>query len=329
MRFLIVGLGSIGRRHLKNIRLTMPHAHITVWRQHAQPTQAPDNDLADHTVYQMADALDQKPDVALICSPATRHIDTALQMAEQGIHLFVEKPLSHSLANVDRLLLLCQQQKLILMVGYNLRFNRPLMAAKSALDNGRIGRPVSVRVEVGQHLPDWRPEANYRHGVSAQRNLGGGVLLELSHELDYVRWLMGEVKAVQAQIDHLSDLEIDVEDIAEIGLRFADGTIGSVHLDMIQRPPMRMCRIVGTESVLEWDGIANCSRVYNVKSGGWQQLAADTQDRNAMYVDEIRHLVTCIQGETTPIVTGEDGRRILEIIAAARESADNGGLVQI
>lgn len=326
MKFLIVGLGSIGRRHLRNLRLVMPQADVTVLRQHAKSGVA---EGADRTVYHLEDALKYKPDVAIIASPATSHLQTALQLTPHMIHLFVEKPLSHSLEDVDRLLSECHRRNLVLMIGYNMRFNEALQRVKSAVENGQIGQPLSIRAEVGQYLPDWRPGADYRLGVSARRELGGGVLLELSHELDYARWLMGEVTNVQAQIGRVSKLEIDVEDIAELIFEFDSGVIGNIHLDMVQRVPTRICRIYGTEGTLEWDGVAGISRLYTVETGVWHQLSSTPQDRNQMYINELKHLIACIERGATPIVNGEDARRVLEIINGARRSAANRGVVEL
>lgn len=325
MRALLVGLGSIGRRHLANLRRIDPDAHITVWHQFSKPGDATQTSApVDCEVYHLEDALDTKPDVALITNPASLHIPTALPLAREGIHLLIEKPLSNSLEGVDELLALCDERSLVLMVGYNLRFYRPLQVMRQALAEGRIGRILAFRAEVGQFLPEWRPRTDYRHSVSARRELGGGVVLELSHELHYARWLVGEIKAVSAQLDHMSDLEIDVEDTAEIILRFRNGAIGSVHLDMIQRAPTRTCRVIGTEGTLTWDGVCHSVRLFTAATNGWSNLCrAELIDRDEMFFAELRHFLSCVEEDETPLVNGDDGRRVLEVALAARQSSSN------
>ena len=320
---LLIGLGSIGRRHLANLRLIEPTAHITIWRQHAKRQDVAETiSSADRSVYQLKDALDAQPDVALVTGPASLHIETGLALARQGVHLFIEKPLSNTLDGVNELIEECRQRALVLMVGYNFRFYRPLQVMQQALVEGRIGRVVAIRAEVGQYLPDWRPGSDYRQGVSARHVLGGGVALELSHELDYVRWMMGEVKTVSAQLGRLGDLEIDVEDTAEIILQFDNDAIGSVHLDMLQRAATRTCRIIGTEGTLTWDGLSHHVRLFSVSTGAWSDLHPPTTlDRNEMYVAELRHLVDCVRGQDMPIVSAEDGRRVLQIALAAKQSS--------
>lgn len=331
MRALIVGLGNIGRCHLTNLRLIEPSAYITVWHQHSKLHDATDiTPMADEVVYRLEDALEAKPDMALITNPASLHIETGLALARRGIHLFIEKPLSNTLDGVDELLDLCRKRALVLMVGYNFRFHRPLQVIRQALVEGRIGRTILLRAEVGQFLPEWRPGKDYRQSVSSRRDLGGGAVLELSHELDYVRWLIGEVKTVSAQVAHFSDLDVDVEDTAEIILQFHNGAMGSVHLDMVQRPAIRTCRIVGTEGTLTWDGIRHRARLYPAATNRWSDLHLDkTTDRNEMYVAELRHFLDCVRGNDVPIVTGADGRRVLEIALAVKQSSRDKRVVEL
>jgi predicted dehydrogenase len=331
MRVLIVGLGSIGRRHLVNLRLIEPSAHIIIWHQLSRRRdRAESSSLADCVVYRLEDAIDTKPDVALVTCPASLHIETGLALALQGIHLFIEKPLSNTLDGVDELLDLCSERSLVLMVGYNFRFYRPLQVMRQALTEGRIGRPIALRAEAGQYLPEWRPGSDYRQSVSARQDLGGGAVLELSHELDYVRWLVGEVKTVSAQVGHLSDLEIDVEDTAEIILQFRNGTIGSVHLDMIRRPATRTCRIIGTKGTLTWDWSTNCVQFFSAATNRWSDLhPVEMIDRNEMYITELHHFLDCARGNDAPIVSGENGRRVLEIALAAKQSSQDQRVVEL
>jgi predicted dehydrogenase len=332
LKILLVGLGSIGRRHLANLPQVVPGAEIVVLRQ-AQHSNADDETLAEtvsRIVRRVEDALAWQPHAALICTPAPFHIELALRLAEQGVHLFVEKPLSRTLEGVDRLIDLCQNKHLVFMVGYNLRFHSAVQQLHQAVENQRIGRILTIRAEVGQYLPHWRPAQDYRTSVSARRVLGGGALLELSHELDLVRWLAGEVHSIYAAVDRLGDLEMDVEDTAEITLRIAGGAIGSVHLDMLQQPPTRTCKIVGTEGTLCWDAFVPGIRWYDNRAGAWTELGRDTEaDRNGMYVAELRHFFDCIAGQGKPLIDGAAGRRVLELVLAARKSAETGRTIVV
>ena len=323
MRVLIVGLGSIGRRHLVNLKNLMPSTQVTVYHQHTKPADVSGpNALADATVYSLEDAVTSRPDAAIIASPASKHVETALALAKHRIPSFTEKPLSHALDGSDDLLSECRARQVPLMVGYCLRFHPSLRVFKNALAEGAIGRPLYLRAEAGQYLPDWRPGQVYCKSVSARKELGGGAVLELSHELDYARWLMGEVQEVSASVAKVSDLDIDVEDTAEIVLRFAGGQVGSVHLDMVQRPAKRQCRVVGVSGTIEWDGITGAVKLFRVETATWDTLCpGNTVDPNQMYLDELRHFLDCVAEGKPPAVTGEDGKKALEIALAAKQSS--------
>ena len=326
MRVVLVGLGSIGKRHLGNIRTLEPDAEVTVVR-HARTNDAvPDG--VDRVVYSIDEAVDSNPEVAFICGPTTRHADVGVALAGAGAHLFVEKPIAADSTSARRLIDAAVSANRSLVVGYNLRFLPSMRALRHALAAGEIGRPMSVRAEVGQYLPDWRPGADYRQGNSARGELGGGLEFELSHEIDYVRWLMGEISSVSALFAKTSDLEIDVDDTAELLCGFSSGAIGSIHLDMTLRAPKRTCWISGTDGVLAWDAIAGEAKRFRT-SEGWTVLSQNDGDRNVMYVEEIKHVFACARGTERPLVDGEDGLRVVEIAEAARRAFREGRKVTL
>jgi predicted dehydrogenase len=331
MKALVVGLGSIGRRHLANLRQVVPEAEVTVLR-HDRNAATPDDaaKLIHRTVYCLEDAIEERPDCAIIASPAPFHTAVATALAERGVHLLVEKPLSNRLDGVDRLVGTCRRNGCVLLVGYVLRHHPALLAAHEAICRGDVGRVLSLRAEVGQYLPDWRPGSDYRQTVSARKDLGGGALLELSHEIDYARWLAGEATSVFACASHASDLELDVEDLAEIVLRFTNGAIGSIHVDMLQACPTRICRVVGTEGTLVCDVIAAQLRLFDRQTKQWTDLLPQgATARNNLYLTEMRHFFDCIAGRAEPCVTGEDGKRTLQIALAAKDSAECGRVLEL
>ena len=315
MRGLVVGLGSIGRRHLANLRTLLPEADL--WALRRTGADAPDP--AVKVVSSLEAALEAQPQFAVLASPSPFHVADALVLAEAGVHLLIEKPLSDRREGLSRLIEVCHRRSLTLMTGYNLRFAPSLQALRAALP--RIGRVLSVRAEVGQYLPDWRPGTDYHQGVTARPELGGGAVLELSHEFDYLRWLLGEVTSVCALTSTQGDLGLIVEDLAEVLLTFESGAVGSVHLDLLQRAPTRTCRVIGTEGTLAWDGLSHGLRLFT--QGGWTELLRPEDapaDRNRMYLDELSHFLGCIESGAMPRVTGEDGLRALEIALAVKAS---------
>jgi len=300
--------------------MVLPEAEIAVWRRSGTDLAPPSG--ADHVLFSLDDVFAFKPDAAIIASPASLHLEAALPLANAGVHLLIEKPLSSTSDNVDQLVALCREKKLVLMVGYNLRFMPSLQKARAMVREGAIGRVISVRAEVGQYLPQWRPHADYRKGVTAQSALGGGVLLELSHDIDYILWTLGLPGSVTAFGGHYSDLEIDVEDVAEILVDYPERRcLVSIHLDMVQQSAIRRCRFVGSEGILIWDCIADQIEYFRADRGEW--LVIDDvrlEDRNFMYIEQLRHFLDCIETGSVPLCSGEDGLQCLEVVDAARRS---------
>ncbi len=327
MKFLIVGFGSIGKRHLANLRILDPNGEITLWHTHSRTEH---KITGVREVFCLEDALSPRPDIAIIANPASAHLPVALKLAREGIDLFIEKPLSSTLDGIAELQQILEKTGSLVMVGYNFRFNPALAELKRCITDGTIGRVLCIRAEVGQYLPDWRTGTDYRQSGSAQNELGGGAVLELSHEIDYSRWLGGEIESVMSMTDHVSDLEIDVEDIAEITMRFSSGAIGSVHLDLFQRTPSRTCKVVGTLGTAVWDGMSDTVMVFTTGTGQWIRMnPAGKSDRNQMYISEMEHLIACCRNRTKPVVSLSDGNRVLEIALAARESSVTGRCVAL
>ena len=325
-RILIVGLGSAGTRHLRLAREHFPNSQIKVLRHRAHSAVP---EFSDGYFSTIAEAIQFAPQIAIITNPSTFHIDIAHQLAQAEIHLLIEKPLSSSLEGVARLIETCKDRKSILMTGYNLRFSTSLQHFRKLLGEGIIGDLLSVRCEVGQYLPSWRPESDYRQGVSAKRELGGGALLELSHEIDYLRWIFGEVEWVRATISQQSKLEIDVEDSAHLTMGFLPNgggrqLIGTLNLDLIRHDHTRTCAVIGEKGTLRWNGLTGEVDLFEAGATSWKKLYSHKPMPDETYRIELQDFVDSIQKKKIPFVTGDDGLRVLEIIEAARISATSG-----
>jgi len=327
---LVVGLGSIGRRHLANLRALIPDSHITLLRHKHYNTEEEILSVPDAIVYELEDAIAHKPDVALLACPAPTHVNIGQALAQQGVHLFIEKPISDQLDGVSELIDIAKRGSLVLMVGYNFRFYEPLQKLRRAIVGGLIGRPLFFRAEAGQFLPEWRSSTDYTTSVSARAELGGGVILELSHEIDYVRWLFGEIRSVQAKAAKLSDLEIDVEDTVEIIVECESGVVGSIHLDMIQRPCRRGCQVIGTEGALGWDYGTHSVKLWsNARSHLSDLFVHHGFDVNQMYMAELERFLQCVRNRLTTDLSAEDGRRALEIAIAVKQASSTGMAVKL
>jgi len=327
-RFLIIGCGSIGKRHIRNL-LSLGVAEILVFDIRADRRNQIEAEFGVEVLDCLEEGWKQGPDVVLIAVPPSLHVLLALRAAEQGCHLFIEKPLSDRPEGIDQLLEVVKERNLVTLVGCNLRFHPGLITVKKLLKEEAIGHVIAARVEVGQYLPEWHPNEDYRSGYSARKELGGGVILDYIHEIDYIRWMLGEVAAVVCFAGKLSQLEIETEDTAEILLRFTRGAVCGVHMDYVQRPYSRTCHIVGESGTIRWDYTAGEVRWYSAMTQkmrifenpqGWEP--------NQMYLDEMQHFLACLAMEEKPAVEVFQGKRVLEIALAAKTSARTGKVVE-
>lgn len=327
-RVLIVGYGSIGKRHLRIARETLPNADIRVLRHRPCP-EIPE--FADGCLADLAQVYAFAPQAAVIANPAPFHLDSALALASAACHLLVEKPLADAARGVEPLLQQVRARSLILQVGYNLRFLPSLVHFRDRIHAGTIGRVLSVRAEIGQYLPSWRPDADYRTCVSARQELGGGVLLELSHEIDYLRWIFGEVSWVSAWLGRQSALEIDVEDTAHMILGFSVNTAGrapvaALSLDFVRHDTTRLCTAIGEVGSLRWNGLTGEIEERPAGHGEWRRVFHHPHQRDDSYRAQWQQFLDCIRTAAAPRVSGKDGMAALDIIEAARASSEAGGV---
>lgn len=330
-RLLIVGLGSIGTRHARVAREVVPGLEIIAWRR---PSSGPGPTGIDRCVTSLEAALECRPQAAVVASPASRHLAAALPLAKAGVHLLVEKPIASSADGVADLIDACERQGVTLMTGYNLRFLPSLVRLRSLLREGRVGRVLSVRAEIGQFLPSWRPGADYRDTVSAKAELGGGVLLELSHEIDYLNWLFGSVEWVSAITRRQSDLEIDVEDTAHLTLGFASSAqdrpvVAALSMDFIRHDTTRTCTVIGEQGTLRWNALAGTVEAFAPGAEDWETLFSHPASRDESYLAEWQHFLSCIQTGERPLASGADGLAAIRVVDAARQSAFTGEVVTL
>ena len=327
--FIIIGFGSIGRRHLAVLRQECPDVPVIVVRRDGRPLPDDVHDQAE-VVGSLDKALAMQPQAAVICSPAPFHMSQALACVEAKVPVLVEKPIGIRLADVDDLLAAARRVGVVVQVGYCLRFDPSLWAAQQAVAEGRIGRLLAVEAEVGQDLRSWRPGTDWQASVSARADLGGGALFELSHEIDYVRWLVGEVNAVTARVISTGLLEgTAVDDWVDLLLECRGGVAARVHMDMVQQPARRLCRMIGAAGHVEWDGLEHSARLYERETDRWTTLISIPVERNQLFRDQWRHFQASIASGMPPLVNGMDGRRVLEIVLAARQSSQEGRKVSL
>jgi len=344
MKLLMVGLGSIGQRHVRNLRsLYGDQAEILAYRTHKQPIVLTESmqvesgsDVTSKYAIQAYDdldrALDQHPQAAFICNPSSLHIPVAIQAAQAGCHLFIEKPLSHNLDGIEELHGLVEQNHLVTYVAYQMRFHPCLKAAYTWLKAGKIGSVVAGRALVGEYLPGWHTYEDYRQMYASRRDLGGGVILSQIHEMDILYWFFGVPRSVYSLGGHLSSLEIDVEDVAStlMGFWLDERVIPfSLQQDYLQRPPSRNMELVGDQGKIMIDLVNLSTRCYNQAGQLAEELHCENFQRNQLFIDEIRHFMACLRGEAQSQVNLQDGTQSLRMALAARESMESGKVIEL
>ena len=321
----VIGLGSISCRHRRNLRTRFPDVRIIAMSASGRsPDILPEN--SDILVDSPANVISLKPELVVVASPATMHAIHAIPFLEANIATLIEKPLAASIVDARQLAATSRQSGTASGVGYCLRFHPAARLLKSVLKRGAIGRVFHVFATVGQYLPDWRPGKDLRQSVSANPDLGGGALLELSHELDYLGWLLGGLSFEHALLRRSSHLGIPVEAIADVTLTTDDGVVCHVHLDFLQRPANRHCTIVGETGRLECDLIAN--RLDLITSNSIESLINEPGwNSNSMYqlmLDEFIAPQNSIP-ETTGerhLCTLENAMQTVELIEEIKQRAD-------
>ena len=321
---LVIGTGSAGCRHIVNAAAA-GIADVSVFRSGMDRGPLPGHVRVETD---LTSALARQPQAAVIANETSLHVNYALAAARAGCHLFIEKPLSDAFMGIDELRRVVCDQSLVAMVGYQFRFHPSLQQIRSWLWEEAIGEIVTANVVWGEYLPGWQPWRDYRTCYSSRARLGGGVLLTLSHPIDYLRWLLGDVARVSAMTARRSGLEIDVEDTAIVHLEFESGAIASVSLDYVQRPAQHQFTLVGTEGVIRWDNKSGLASLETNRGRSEAPVPAE-YERNDLFVAELNHFLQCTVREDEPACTLEDGEETLRICVAAKESARSGRRIDV
>jgi glutamate-1-semialdehyde aminotransferase/spore coat polysaccharide biosynthesis protein SpsF (cytidylyltransferase family)/predicted dehydrogenase len=322
-RALVVGCGSIGRRHARNLK-SLGVQQFGFCDTNPEALKQCREELNGEIFGYYDEALQKfKPDIVLICTPPVYHVEEALAALGAQAHVFIEKPLSHESSGIQTLIAEARRHDRKVQIGYNMRFHPGLKILKGLLDSGKIGRVLWLNVEAGQYLPDWRPWQHYRESYSARQELGGGIILDGSHELDYICWLLGRPTEVTCRAEHLSSLDVDVEDSAWIYLSFPEKRRAELHLDFVQRAYTRTCKVVGETGTAVWDFNVQEVRWFSSEQPGWNSIPY-VFEANDMYLAEMSHFLKSLGTGTGPMVDLEQGRDVIRVVEAAKKSSEEG-----
>ena len=342
MKILIMGLGGIGQRHLRNLRTLRgndieiiafdPRPDLPVLTDQLKVEEGADLEKKYNLrIYRDLDqAMAQEPQAVFVCNPTSLHVPIALRAAREGCALFIEKPLSHNMDGVEELIAVAEERGLVAAVGYQLRFHPCLQRLHQLVQEKKIGRILSVRAEVGEYLPGWHTYEDYRQGYAARQDLGGGVILSQIHEFDYLYWLFGMPKRIFTLGGHLSNLEVDVEDTADILMESAGGDRPfpiSLHQDYVQNPPQRSCELVGDSGKILVDIRLLKVDVFDRLGNATETSSYEGFQRNQLFLDELTGFLDGMEGKRSELVSLRDGAQSLRMALAAKESLATGKIV--
>lgn len=322
MKILLKGFGSIGKRHVTNL-LHLGYKDISIVSSKSQLGNGFEN-LNHYTT--LEDAINENQfSHGFICSPTSIHFDDLNAFLDAGIkNIYLEKPISHNLDGLEKIVEKLAGKEFRIQVGFDLHFDPGLVKAKDILDSGLLGKIFSANAFVGQYLPDWRPHEDYKKGMSASKEKGGGVLLDLVHEFDYLRWIMGTPNFISAFYQNNNCLGIETEDLADVLIKFESGANSTIHLDYHQRKLTRFCIFTGELGSLKWDLI---SRTLTLTGADFPDQVFDFSsfERNDRYVEIMR---TFIQTPTDWRLTNfEEGLISLKMVLCAKSSSDSTSMI--
>ncbi|MBN3575776.1 Gfo/Idh/MocA family oxidoreductase [Vibrio neptunius] len=317
----VIGLGNIATRHRRNLKHLFPESRLLAMSASGRIPNEGVSDC-DQVVSSIEELIVQGVELVLVASPAPFHAQHAIPLIEACIPTLIEKPVTANVEDARKLIAAAEITQTPVAVGYCLRYLPSTEVVKRLLESNSIGTLLNAQVEIGQYLPDWRPAKNYKDTVSAKVSLGGGALLELSHELDYVQWLLGDLNVQFAYLRSSTQLGLEVEDLVDTIATTDSGAVVNLHLDFLQRRTYRRCRFVGTEGTIEWNLIKN-----EVKQTLLDEdlviYSEPHWDKNQMYLNMVLDFISKIEGNANSCIDLEQAAKTIELIDTIKSGANH------
>jgi predicted dehydrogenase len=319
MRIGVLGLGSAGRQHTGHLHAL---GHEVIW---FDPRDVPG--FAGATRARSLEDLLRRVEAVIVASPSSLHAEQAILALEAGRHVLVEKPLATEPEDAARVAGLAEERRLVCGVAMNLRFHPAIQALRELVREGALGAIGLATASFGYDLRRWRPQHDYRGTYSARRELGGGIVLDAIHELDYLLWLLGPVDTITAEVGQVSDLNVDVEDVALAILRFKSGALASVDLNFVEPRYRRGCTLVGSERVARWDWHESAVQVW--LSDRLDRTLPAACEISATYLAEVEEFIMSIDEHRPPRTTAREGLAAVMVAAALKRAAATGSRVSL
>jgi len=327
---LILGTGSVGKRHASN--LSSLGCTISCMDPRADRLEEVKQEIDVVGTYISIEETfsdsSMKFDGVVVASPPVYHVDQSIAALEREIPVLLEKPVSPDEASARRLREVVNNIGIPMLLGYTWRWWPPLAKVRELLNQGVIGKLRYVQFMMSAHLADWHPWENYRDFFMASKALGGGALLDESHWVDLMLWLLGDPKSLYTKVDKISDLKIDTDDNVDMVITYKDGLNVTIHLDIYGRPHEKYIRFIGEEGTILWTAEPNRVAVGKEWSQTWENYEFDCE-RNDMFMAVGKEFIDIIDGAEVKTCCINDGVRVLSLIDAARQSSAEGRVVEL
>ncbi len=327
MRFLIVGLGSMGKRRVRNLQ-ALKAGEIIGFDPREDRRQEAESKYGIGVYTSFESAIAARPDALVISTSPDLHMLYAHRAADAGKAFFTEASVTDE--GVSDLIQKLSTKKIVGVPSCTMRFYPAPKKIKEWVDGGRIGRVLSFTYHSGQYLPDWHPWEDYRKFYVAKSETGACREI-VPFELAWLLWVFGGITRLSCMKDKVGNLEVEIEDIYQILFRFHTGAIGHLMVDVLARPEVRHMRILGTEGVIEWIAKENVIRASRMADYSWEtfSLRPGTVEKQYVnpeepYIEEMRRFIRAVKGEEAFGYTFEEDHQILKILYQAEESSQGG-----
>lgn len=328
MKCLVVGLGSMGKRRIRNLQ-ALAVGEVVGCDPRADRREEAVQKYGIKTLPSFEEGMSGRPDAVIISTPPDAHLPYALAAAQAGLPFFIEVGVPDP--RTADLITLCRGKDVVAAPSCTMRFHPSVRAVKEVLDKQEIGRVLSLTYHFGQYLPDWHPWEDYRSFYVARRATGAAREM-VCFELIWLTWLFGPICSVTCQKGRVSDLAIDGDDTYQLLLEFQEAALGNMLVEVVSRVPVRSLRVMGATGNLAWEWSEKRVRVKTAKDEPWRDIleaaprAAQPGYIHAddMYIEEMRHFLEAVQGTVSYSYTLEEDQAIHACLLAAEASSETG-----
>lgn len=324
MKILFYGVGSIGQRHIKNLRdLYGDECSIISFRSNAYGNEV-DHFLSSNNVkvyFNENEAYAKNPDIVFVTNPTFLHYRTIKQAINHNCHVFVEKPICLNLNEIIDLDKSNQEKNLVVFIGYCLRYNKLIKSLKNKIEENVLGKLYTIDINFSSYLPKLHPWRDYKNIYRNKKENGGDVIYEFSHELDYMFWIFGKPLKINAKFGQLGNFESDVDDFFSGLVEMESSAILQITLSYLSIKPKRYCRIVGEKGVAEIDLIKNSLKIFNLSGNQTFLYKPNNFETNKMYIDEVKDYIDCVKNNLPSPINLDQSKDIIKFIDLAKKAS--------